>query len=220
MGWEKSKALTPLKRDFLVKFFDRERRFYLSGGSALGIFYLQHRVSHDLDFFTQDKIDALALGANVRGVCEGIGAACENVTTTPDFFRFRVRRAGEIELLDFVRENVHQVHSEKHEISGIRVDPMEEIGVNKICALLGRGDIKDIVDLYFLDRESFHVPAHLEEARLKDAGVHPAALSYVLSETAVDELPEMMIEPVDLERLKAYAEDLAHVLAGVAFPRQ
>ena len=43
MNWEKSKALTPLKRDFLKAFFEREHRFFLTGGSALGIFYLQHR---------------------------------------------------------------------------------------------------------------------------------------------------------------------------------
>lgn len=39
MNWEESKALTPLKRDFLKAFFDRSQAFFLTGGSALGIFY-------------------------------------------------------------------------------------------------------------------------------------------------------------------------------------
>ena len=30
--------------------------FYLTGGTALAEFYLQHRVSEDLDFFTKDPI--------------------------------------------------------------------------------------------------------------------------------------------------------------------
>ena len=55
MNWEESKALTPLKRDFLKAFFDRSQAFFLTGGSALGIFYLQHRLSFDLDFFTTDE---------------------------------------------------------------------------------------------------------------------------------------------------------------------
>jgi hypothetical protein len=29
MNWEKSRALTPLKRDFLIAFFAREQRFFL-----------------------------------------------------------------------------------------------------------------------------------------------------------------------------------------------
>jgi len=34
--------LTPLKKDFLKTFFSRNSIFYLTGGSALGIFYLDH----------------------------------------------------------------------------------------------------------------------------------------------------------------------------------
>ena len=55
MNWEESNALTALKKDFLKAFFDRSQDFFLSGGSALGIFYLQHRRSYDLDFFTTDE---------------------------------------------------------------------------------------------------------------------------------------------------------------------
>jgi len=53
--WEKSKALTALKKDFLQEFFAIEKRFFLTGGSALGIFYFDHRYSYDLDFFTTTK---------------------------------------------------------------------------------------------------------------------------------------------------------------------
>ncbi len=55
MNWENSKALTKLKKDFLKEFFSIEKRFFLTGGSALGIFYLDHRFSYDLDFFTCEK---------------------------------------------------------------------------------------------------------------------------------------------------------------------
>ena len=64
MNWEESKALTALKRDFLIAFFDRSQAFFLTGGSALGVFYLQHRRSYDLDFFTTEERD---LSAAVRG---------------------------------------------------------------------------------------------------------------------------------------------------------
>ena len=54
MSWESSKALTPLKRAFLDAFFAENRSFFLTGGSALGIFYLDHRRSYDLDLFTTE----------------------------------------------------------------------------------------------------------------------------------------------------------------------
>ena len=31
------------------------KRFYLTGGTALSEFYLQHRFSHDIDFFTEKE---------------------------------------------------------------------------------------------------------------------------------------------------------------------
>jgi hypothetical protein len=47
MSWEDSKACTPLKRDFLRAWFALESRYFLTGGSALGLFYLDHRRSYD-----------------------------------------------------------------------------------------------------------------------------------------------------------------------------
>jgi len=55
--WEKSPALTPLKKDFLEAFFACESPFFLTGGPALGIFYLNHRLSYDLDFFSLEEVD-------------------------------------------------------------------------------------------------------------------------------------------------------------------
>jgi hypothetical protein len=57
MNWEKSKSLTLLKHDFLIAFFKKCQDFFLTGGSALGVFYLDHRFSYDLDLFTGKDID-------------------------------------------------------------------------------------------------------------------------------------------------------------------
>jgi hypothetical protein len=38
MNWAESKACTSLKRDFLQTWFAQEQRFFLTGGSALGLF--------------------------------------------------------------------------------------------------------------------------------------------------------------------------------------
>jgi len=51
VNWESSRAGTDLKRSFLKRFFACESPFFLTGGSALGMFYLDHRQSLDLDLF-------------------------------------------------------------------------------------------------------------------------------------------------------------------------
>jgi hypothetical protein len=44
VNWEDSRAVTALKRDFLKAFFGRNDAFFLTGGSALGVFYLDHNL--------------------------------------------------------------------------------------------------------------------------------------------------------------------------------
>ena len=51
-----SSVLTPLQKQVLVALFDSglaDREYYLTGGTALSAFYLQHRFSDDLDLFTR-----------------------------------------------------------------------------------------------------------------------------------------------------------------------
>ena len=47
--------LSPLQWEFLSCFFEDAAPFFLTGGSALSAFYLQHRYSEDLDLFTLDS---------------------------------------------------------------------------------------------------------------------------------------------------------------------
>ena len=48
------KALTIIATDLVVK-----KHFYLTGGTALSEYYLHHRLSEDLDFFSEQEIDTL-----------------------------------------------------------------------------------------------------------------------------------------------------------------
>lgn len=218
MNWESSKSLTPLKKDFLLAFFRRNRDFYLSGGSALGIFYLDHRRSRDLDFFTPDRFDGRRLALQLQSVAEEIGAALESVETSPEFLRFRLHRGDETELLDFVRETLPQAQPEKPGFGPVRVDALADIGANKLCALLGRAEVKDLVDLYFLEKAGHPWASFWEAACRKDAGLEPSTLSWVLSTMDLGEIPALLIRPVSAEALSAYAAALRDRLAELSFP--
>ena len=48
---------SPMQREVLIQFItppDIEKYFFLTGGTALSVFYLHHRLSDDLDLFTKD----------------------------------------------------------------------------------------------------------------------------------------------------------------------
>jgi len=47
--------------NYLSKDKDFTSNFYFTGGTALSEFYLQHRLSEDLDFFSEKEIDDLWL---------------------------------------------------------------------------------------------------------------------------------------------------------------
>jgi hypothetical protein len=145
MSWESSKALTPLKRDFLQSFFAEDQNFFLSGGSALGIFYLNHRRSYDLDLFTTEPrpLAWQTLTNQLLRISEAIGGKVRSLIATPDFHRFELTRADEREILDFVIERVPQLDSRKEAFGIIRVDTLREIIANKLCTLVGRTELKE-----------------------------------------------------------------------------
>lgn len=181
--------LTDLQRRFLEAFAARTSAFFLTGGAVLAGWILRHRRTDDLDLFTLDD-DAMSEGDRlVRGAAAEIGAAVESVQSHRDFKRWLLRTETESVVVDLVRERVPQVH-EKVLRDGLLTDPPEEITANKICALVGRSEIRDLIDLYFLERAGFRVERFIEDAARKDGGVTPAVLAWVLSGLNVpDELP-------------------------------
>jgi hypothetical protein len=208
--------LTTLQKDLLDAFFAREDRFFLTGGAALAGFHLGHRETHDLDLFTLS--DALDDGlAMVTEIARQWGASLEAIHTSPDFRRLLLRRGAEAVVIDLVRERVQQMIPEKPLISGIRIDPPEEILANKLCTLLERAEIRDLVDVRALELVGCRVEDALPFAALKDTGLTPAQLSWVLNQI---ELGDDLVPPgnVSTQELGRYLGDLIARLARMGFP--
>jgi len=220
MNWEESKACTPLKRDFLRAWFAQEQRFFLTGGSALGLFYLDHRRSYDLDLFTSAEVDGKEVQNLVLRVARQIGAECQPVRTAPDFHRFRLTRGDEREIIDVVVDRAPQLDVEKACFDGIRVDTLREIVANKLTTLLSRTELKDVVDLYFLEQAGHDLLAAIPDAQAKDGGWEPAMVSMLLDGLRVDELPVWMIRDLSTTDLAAFLNRLRLAIAKLALPSQ
>ncbi len=211
-------TLNNLQNDFLKAFFAHENRFFLSGGAALVGFYLGHRETHDLDLFTlENEIDnGFRL---VNQVANELNASVEAIQTSPDFRRLLVKRNDEAIVIDLVREYVFQVSQVKPIINGIRVDSPEEILANKLCALLSRSEIRDLIDVQALEKAGFNLENALEVAAKKDTGLTPAQLAWVLNEIKFGDDSQPPGD-ITVTKLREYLSNLIDRLKKLSFPNQ
>jgi predicted nucleotidyltransferase component of viral defense system len=199
----------------LKLFFEREHAFYLTGGAALAGFHLQHRRTDDLDLFTSED-DAFERGRHVLDdLAQELGAELKILQEAPGFLRCAVTRGEDVVIVDLVRERTKQL--EKQNISGIRVDSVEEIMANKLNTIVSRAEERDLVDLYFLERAGLRVERTIDLALEKDGGCTPATMAWILSQV---EVPDGMSLPggVTPLELRGFIADLVVRFRRLAFP--
>jgi predicted nucleotidyltransferase component of viral defense system len=212
------KGLTELQSEMLRRFFARREDFFLTGGAALVGFYLGHRETHDLDLFTEGT--PLDEGERtLRGIASELELEIESVRRDPAFHRLLVRRQdGESLVVDLVRDAVPQL-APKRIVGGIRIDSAEEIMANKLCTLLSRVEVRDLVDVMALQQSGLDPIAFVWPASRKDAGVTPSQLAWVLSSFPIPEGKAIPGE-VSADALRAFRDDLIRRFAAMAFPHE
>ncbi len=201
--------LTPLQRRVLDTLFAEEafaRTFYLTGGTALAVFYLGHRYSDDLDFFTNGP-DPGFLWPMLQKLQEPLGVTVES--RTPSFIRIQCGKALRV---DFVQDVPFRVGVPiRH--GAWQVDSLENITLNKITAIQGRLDAKDYVDLYLLlKKRPGDILKLLEAAKQKDASIEPFIWSKVIGDVESFRVLPRMITPLDLKDLVAFYQALRRTI--------
>ena len=153
--------------------------FYLTGGSALSRFYLNHRYSDDLDFFVQQKDNFLAVVREISAKFK-LEFNLETRVVTEDFaqvfihsdeFYKKYQEHVQAKLkIDFVNEGeVPHFGALKRFDRFSRVDNLRNMLSNKITAL-SRRETKDIADIWFICKKlSFKWDEIIREADQKEA---------------------------------------------------
>ena len=210
--------LTSLQRDLLGAFFAREQRLFLTGGAALAGFYFGHRETEDLDLFGPPGLDLQAVGRSLDAAVVACGASARAVETHPDFRRVLATRGDEQCIVDIAVDRAPMLEPTKATFGSIRVDTLREIAANKVCTLLGRAEIKDLVDLEQILGAGVDLADALRDAATKDASVDPATLAWLLDQITIG--PRAALPGgVDPVRIARFREDLARRLRGFAFDR-
>lgn len=211
------RPLSAIQVELLDALFAAETGFYLSGGAALAGFFLHHRPTDDLDLFTADRAIFERGRAVLRQAAERIGARLDLRQDAPGFVRAFVSRRGEGVVVDLVYEPVPQRVSEKPVVDGVRVDPPEEIVANKLAALAGRSEVRDLVDLAALEDAGYLVEPALAAALAKDGGATPAAIAWSVAHVKIDDQAPLA-GATSPDRLRAYRDALVTRLRKAGFP--
>lgn len=212
-------VLTPAQRVFLSKFFARAnaRSFYLTGGGALAEYYLGHRLSQDIDLFTQDREAWQTIEDDLKAAADEVGASLEfRIAKEPnELHRAILRMPNEPDLkIDIVRDTPPHFGEPIMYQDGVIVDTLDNIAVGKLLALYGRGYPRDFVDLYFLLEGGLDFEKLMNLGKEKDPGLinfYLAGMMQHVSKLEVEDLP-VLLKPLDLEKMKRFFLKLADEL--------
>ena len=208
--------LSSFQSAVLDEFFAHERGFFLSGGGALAGFHLKHRETSDLDLFTASAEAFERARFSLPHLAEKLGGSLSVLQDTPGFRRVALTHDSDALVVDLVRE-IAQQHHDKIEIDGIIVDSVEEIFSNKLTTLVSRQEVRDLVDVFELERLGLRAEHFLREANEKDGGCTPATLAWLLSQW---NLPDNTKLPAgyQVEQLRRFKDELTERMALAAHP--
>ena len=201
----------------VIKAFKQEsflaRSFYFTGGTALSIFYLHHRLSDDLDFFSENAFDAKKIMALVQKWTKRLG------------FKIKVEQIEEVLIFNLVFRNRQKVKLDfcyypyqrlkrSENINNLALDSLLDIAVNKLLSINQRTEVKDFVDLYFL-KDKFTLWDLLAGVKKKFRfEINPILLAAdLLKVEEFDFLPRMIL-PLELNKMQDYFKKRSREIAG------
>lgn len=125
-------------------------KFYWTGGTLLAYHYLKHRISLDLDFFSETAFSFAEINEFVQYLKEKGQFANVRYQKIFDRHEFLLENS-QILRLEFVYFNDQKKALEKRfTVLGVYVDSLADIATNKTMAYFDRTEPKDLFDLYFL----------------------------------------------------------------------
>lgn len=181
--------LTALQVTVLRALATFKPRWTLSGGAALVGVHTRHRTTRDLDLFWQSQRRLGSIPDDVRRSLEMASLEVGVVQTADAFCRLDVRSADETVILDLVADPVPLAEPPVEvEIEGavIQVDTPHQLLVNKLCALLSRSEMRDLVDVQVLLATGGDLRRALGDAPRQDGGFSPLTLAYSLRQLPLE----------------------------------
>ena len=142
--------------------------FYLTGGTALAAFYLQHRYSEDLDFFSEKEVDLMWLNIFFDRLKKDLAVKAidfqQSYNRNLFFLHFNGGEVLKTEFTFFPFSRI-EMGSWKHRVS---IDSLTDIAVNKLFTIYQRSTARDYIDLYLICKEKgYAIEELIKQAKIK-----------------------------------------------------
>lgn len=187
--------------------------FYFTGGTALSAFYIGHRQSEDLDFFSQQKLEDQVIFNLVQEWSKILSFTFESrLAEVVYIFNLTFKHGVKLKV-DFGYYPYRLLNESKIK-SSIRVDSLLDIAVNKLLTIQQRTNVKDFVDLYYL-LDKFTVWDLIEGVHYKfKVRMEPFLIATDFMKVNQFEFLPKMIKQLSLEELKSFFVNKAKKLGS------
>lgn len=203
--------LTSLQEEILKIFGQTQESdlFYLTGGTALAAFYLQHRLSKDLDFFTVEEEVIGHFGERLKGNLEAKGIRTQTIRKLKSSFEILASKEAVNVPIHLALDSPFRFKEPEEIYLGVKVDSLIDIATNKLLTVFSRSEPRDFVDIFFLIKEKFSLEELIEKSKLKDPGLdeYYLAIAFHRANELPDDIskfPVSMIKPIDIKEMKGY----------------
>jgi len=190
--------LYKLQDALLRRVFEKEKELFpgarvmLCGGTALARYYLEHRISYDLDFFISKRFEPMLLQRRMKDA----GVQLHAIETVTDAM-YAAQLHGMIDVKgETIRismtEDIYADMFSAVSVKGIRTEVIEGLYHRKLRTITGTGEVitevgsvasqgarqtaRDLFDLYVLSNEIKSLMTFVKEINGKGANISERAL--------------------------------------------
>ena len=186
------KILTLIADDTLIS-----SRFYLSGGTPLAEYYLQHRLSEDLDFFAEEEFDPQGISAFFKKIQNQVGITSTTYEQSFNRNLFFLDVGADTIKTEFTYFPFPRIEQKK-KLGKLDIDSLLDIAVNKVFTIYQKPRSRDFIDLYcILQKEKDWTLDELaQKAQVKfDHYLDPLQLAAQFTKAeALKDYPKLLIQ--------------------------
>lgn len=214
--------LTPTQHSFLQLAAAEEKItnwYYLTGGTALSAFYLQHRLSEDLDLFSQSDVNEGVIDKFIGKAAKKLKAEFTKEKHLRIFIYYLKFPKEETLKVDFASRPFKELENSLKKYNALKIASLWDIVVDKFYTILHRQNARDFVDLYFGIKEAGcsveQLISALEEKYELDFSILSTAGSF-LHVKDLEDYPQMLV-PFNREKMENFYLKLAKDLESKIF---
>ncbi len=169
--------------------------FYLTGGTALVEYYLHHRYSEDLDFFSETEVMTETVFTFLHSLKKN--ANIKTIDSQQSFNRnlfFLHLKDGDVIKTEFTYFPFPRIE-QKIKFGQLNIDSLLDIAVNKVFTIYQNPRSRDYIDLYLiLVSQKWTIDELVKKAKIKfDWHIDPLQLaSRFLQANEAEDLPRMI----------------------------